>query len=95
MRVDVPPRPLSVGWTSKKKENRSRLLFEVLGALCAACGPGRVGVRLSPGFGVSLDSDPDALHAHAIAGLNRLPLACPRRENGELENDDEKGQATK
>merc|ERR1719456_651217 len=29
-------------------QNRCRLLFEVVQALCEAMGPGRVGVRLSP-----------------------------------------------
>ena len=68
-------------------ENRCRVLFEVVEALIGAVGEGRVSVRLSPThldpetgqsgqvyFGVR-DSDPVAVYAHAVAGLNAYPLA--------------------
>ena len=68
-------------------ENRCRLLFELVDALIGAVGEGRVAVRLSPThidpvsgqsrqvyFGVR-DSDPEALYAYAVAGLNVYPLA--------------------
>lgn len=67
--------------------NRCRFLFEVVAALIAELGPGRVGVRLSP---TSLDpstgklyqmyfgafsSDAEPLYDHAVTGLNDFPLA--------------------
>ncbi len=61
--------------------NRCRFLNEVVNRVVDVVGPGRVGVRLSPTFaehiqyfGVS-DSDPQALYATAIEGLNAFPLA--------------------
>eukprot|EP01062_Namystynia_karyoxenos_P008583 TRINITY_DN13020_c0_g2_i1.p1 TRINITY_DN13020_c0_g2~~TRINITY_DN13020_c0_g2_i1.p1 ORF type:complete len:445 (+),score=151.07 TRINITY_DN13020_c0_g2_i1:80-1336(+) len=62
-------------------ENRCRLLFEVMEALCAVAGPGKVACRLSPTTKGSMsyyqcsDSNPEALYAHAVAGLNRFPVA--------------------
>ena len=68
-------------------ENRCRFLFEVVAALVAELGPGRIAVRLSPTavdpmtgklfqmyFG-TVTSDPEALYDHAVAGLNAFPLA--------------------
>ena len=68
-------------------ENRCRFLFDVVAALVAEMGPGRVAVRLSPTaidpatgklyqmyFG-AVSSDPEALYDHAVAGLNAFPLA--------------------
>lgn len=68
-------------------ENRCRFLFSVVAALVAEMGPGRIGVRLSPTatdpatgklyqtyFG-AISSDAEALYAHAVAGLNKFPLA--------------------
>lgn len=67
--------------------NRSRFLFEIVDALVAELGPDRVGVRLSPTaidpatgrlFQMYFDADwtdPEALYAHAIAGLNAYGLA--------------------
>jgi N-ethylmaleimide reductase len=67
--------------------NRCRFLFEIVAALIAELGPGRVGVRLSP---TSLDpstgklyqmyfgafsSDAERLYDYAVAGLNDCPLA--------------------
>jgi len=58
-------------------ENRARLLFEVVEAVTAAIGVDRTGIRLSPlspANGIS-DSDPMAVFAHVIKGLNRYDLA--------------------
>ncbi|NPD18414.1 alkene reductase [Alterinioella nitratireducens] len=58
-------------------ENRARLLFEVLDAITEVWGGGRVGLRLSPfspANGIS-DSNPMALFAHVVPGLNRYGLA--------------------
>lgn len=68
-------------------ENRCRFLFEVVAALVAQLGPGRLGVRLSPTsvdpatgrlhqmyFG-AYSSDAEALYARAVAGLDDFPLA--------------------
>eukprot|EP01062_Namystynia_karyoxenos_P008585 TRINITY_DN13020_c0_g2_i3.p2 TRINITY_DN13020_c0_g2~~TRINITY_DN13020_c0_g2_i3.p2 ORF type:complete len:435 (+),score=118.27 TRINITY_DN13020_c0_g2_i3:80-1306(+) len=62
-------------------ENRCRLLFEVMEALCAVAGPRKAACRLSPTARGSMpyyqcsDSHPEALYAHAVAGLNRFPVA--------------------
>jgi len=58
-------------------ENRSRLLFEVVGATAAAWANDHVGVRVTPGgtFNAMSDSDPEALHAHVAKGLNQFGLA--------------------
>jgi N-ethylmaleimide reductase len=68
-------------------ENRCRFLFELVAALIAELGPGRVAVRLSPTsidpatgrlhqtyFG-AISSDPETIYAHAVTGLNEFPLA--------------------
>ena len=67
--------------------NRCRFLFEVVAALVAELGAGRVGVRLSPTsvdpatgklyqmyFG-AFSSDAESLYDHAVTGLNDFPLA--------------------
>ncbi len=58
-------------------ENRARFLFEVLGAVCAAIGSERVGLRLSPlnSYNDMKDSDPLALTAFLAEGLNSFNLA--------------------
>ncbi|TFL15791.1 alkene reductase [Pusillimonas caeni] len=58
-------------------ENRSRILFETLEAVCSIWPSGRVGVRLSP-FSTShecTDSNPEALHSHVVSRLAALNLA--------------------
>ncbi len=67
--------------------NRCRLLKEIVAALVAELGDGRVSVRLSPThidpetgqsrqtyFGVG-DSAPEVLYAHAVEAMNAYPLA--------------------
>ena len=58
-------------------ENRARFLFEVLTAVCAAIGSGRVGLRLSPlnSYNDMKDSDPLAWTAYLSEQLNRFNLA--------------------
>lgn len=68
-------------------EGRCRFLFEVVDALVAEVGEGRVGVRLSPqpasgdgrpsghAFFGATDSDPEATYGHAVAGLSGRGLA--------------------
>jgi N-ethylmaleimide reductase len=58
-------------------ENRTRLLLEVLQAVCDVWGSQRVGVRLSPvnPFNDMVDSDPEALFSHVVGQLNPLGLA--------------------
>jgi len=58
-------------------ENRARLLLEVVDAVVAVWGPGRVGVRLSP-YGKFLDmgdSDPIALFSYVLAQLSQRGIA--------------------
>ena len=58
--------------------DRCRLLAEVMRAVAGAIGGGRTGVRLSPVSPVNdaaLDSDPQALYAHAMRELAPLSLA--------------------
>lgn len=59
------------------RENRARLLFEVLEATCAVWGSERVGLRLSPlnSFNSMLDSDPVGLSTWLAGELNRFDLA--------------------
>jgi N-ethylmaleimide reductase len=59
------------------KENRARLLLEVLEAVCAAIGNGRVGVRLSPvtPFNDISDANPQETFDHVVGELNRFDLA--------------------
>jgi N-ethylmaleimide reductase len=68
-------------------ENRCRFLFDVVAALVAELGPGRIAVRLSPTavdratgrlhqtYFEAISSDPEALYDHAVSGLNAFPLA--------------------
>ena len=59
------------------KENRARLLFEILTAVCAAIGNDRVGVRLSPvtPFNDIFDADPQTTFDYVVGALNRFDLA--------------------
>jgi N-ethylmaleimide reductase len=59
------------------KENRARLLLEVLAAACAAIGNGRVGVRLSPvtPFNDISDANPQETFEYVVGELNRFDLA--------------------
>jgi N-ethylmaleimide reductase len=58
-------------------ENRARFLFEVVDAMVFAWTGDRVGVRVTPGgtFNAMSDSNPEALHAYVVEGLNRFALA--------------------
>ncbi|MDE2148338.1 MAG: alkene reductase [Gammaproteobacteria bacterium] len=58
-------------------DNRSRLLFEVMQAVAAEVGSGRVGVRLAPvsSFNDMRDSDPAALFRRAVERLDALKIA--------------------
>lgn len=58
-------------------ENRSRFLLEVVDAIVAQIGAGKVGVRISPTnavFGIC-DSDPDAIFTYAAQQLSKRNLA--------------------
>ncbi|KAI8475127.1 MAG: putative 12-oxophytodienoic acid reductase [Monoraphidium minutum] len=58
-------------------ENRCRLLFEVVDAVTAAVGAGKVGIRLSP-FNKFLDCvepDPYGTYGYVVKGLNKYGLA--------------------
>ncbi|MDP2607715.1 MULTISPECIES: alkene reductase [unclassified Oceanobacter] len=57
--------------------NRARLLFDVLDAVTAEIGSGRVGLRLSPlnSFNSMRDSDPLGWMQYLATGLNRYQLA--------------------
>lgn len=59
------------------KENRARLLLEVLQAVCKAIGHERVGLRLSPvtSFNDIHDANPQETFDHVVAELNSLKLA--------------------
>ncbi len=58
-------------------ENRSRLLIEVLEAVCASEGADRVGVRLSPIQPANdmRDSNPEATFSYVVERLNAFGLA--------------------
>ncbi len=58
-------------------ENRCRLILEVAEAVIAACGAGRVGIRLSPSgtFNDMGDSNPEALFTYLLNQLSGLNLA--------------------
>jgi N-ethylmaleimide reductase len=59
-------------------ENRARFLIEVMTAVCAEIGPGRVGLRLSPvtpANDIGQDSDPFALYSHVVKELAKLGFA--------------------
>jgi N-ethylmaleimide reductase len=82
-------------------ESRSRLLFEVVGAMVAAWVNDRVGVRVTPSgtYNAMSDSDPEALHAHIAKGLNRFGLAYlhiiePRMSGSLVIKEDEPPVAT-
>jgi N-ethylmaleimide reductase len=57
--------------------SRTRFALEVLQAVVAVWGPGRVGFRISPRgvFNDMYDSDPLTLYSRLAAALNALPLA--------------------
>ena len=59
------------------KENRARLLLEIIGAVTAAIGNDRVGLRLSPvtPFNDINDADPQATFDYVVDELNRFDLA--------------------
>jgi len=60
------------------RENRARLLLEVVAAVARECGAEYVGVRLSPlnrGNGADFDSDPAGTYGYVVECLNRLGLA--------------------
>jgi N-ethylmaleimide reductase len=59
------------------KENRARLLLEVLAAVCAAIGSDRVGVRLSPAtpFNDISDENPQETFEYVVGQLNDFNLA--------------------
>ena len=59
------------------KENRARLLLEVMEAVCREVGSDRVGVRLSPvtPFNDLSDADPQATFEYVVAQLDPLELA--------------------
>ncbi len=58
-------------------ENRARLLLDVVDAVIAVWGRGRVGVRFSPysAFNDMKDSDPIALFTHVIERLSKRGIA--------------------
>ena len=59
------------------KENRARLLLEILDGVCAAIGSDRVGVRLSPvtPFNDLHDENPQDTFEYVTSQLNRYNLA--------------------
>jgi N-ethylmaleimide reductase len=59
------------------KENRARLLLEIIAAVTAAIGNGRVGLRLSPvtPFNDMSDANPQETFDYAVGELNRFDLA--------------------
>lgn len=67
-------------------ENRARLLGEVLEAVCAVWGSGRVGVRISPlnSFNSMVDSDPIGLAAWLAAWLDGFGLAYLHAMRGDF-----------
>jgi N-ethylmaleimide reductase len=59
-------------------ENRARLVLEVVDAIAKACGPARVGIRLSPLSPVNdcaLDSNPEATYGDLVDQLSGFKLA--------------------
>lgn len=58
-------------------ENRCRFPVEVVTALCREIGADRVGIKVSPGFHMHDDHDPDPRETHAVllAALQPLGLA--------------------
>lgn len=59
------------------RDNRARLLFEVLAASCAVWGSDRVGLRISPlnSYNDIIDSDPIGLSGWLASRLNEFNLA--------------------
>lgn len=59
------------------KENRARLLFEIMEGICAAVGSDRVGIRLSPvtQFNDISDANAQETFEYVVNGLNRFNLA--------------------
>jgi len=59
------------------RENRARLLLEVLEAVCSKIGHGKVGVRLSPvtPFNDISDDNPQDTFEYVVGELNRFDLA--------------------
>jgi N-ethylmaleimide reductase len=59
------------------KENRARLLLDVMEAVCTEVGHDRVGLRLSPvtTFNDLADADPQDTFDHVVTQLNSLRLA--------------------
>ncbi len=57
--------------------SRMRFALEVVGAVVAVWGPGRVGFRISPRgvFNGMHESDPLALYSQLVRALNEIPLA--------------------
>lgn len=64
------------GWGGSP-EGRARFVIETLQAMVEAAGPGRVGVRISPGgtYNGTDDADPLATHVALLKGIASLPLA--------------------
>jgi N-ethylmaleimide reductase len=58
-------------------ENRARFVIEVVAAVCAEIGAGRVGIRFSPVSPIndSFDPDPQALFGHVVEKLAALNIA--------------------
>lgn len=66
--------------------NRTRLVLEVMQAVCEEIGAGRTGIRLSPMTTFSdtpRDSDPQALYGHLVDQLDPLGLAYVHVIQGE------------
>ncbi|HEX5636112.1 MAG TPA: alkene reductase [Gammaproteobacteria bacterium] len=59
------------------KENRARLLFEIMEGICTAVGGDRVGIRLSPvtQFNDISDDNAQETFEYVVNGLNRFNLA--------------------
>lgn len=59
------------------KENRARLLFEIMDGICAAVGSDRVGIRLSPvtQFNDISDANAQETFEYVVKGLNHYKLA--------------------
>ncbi|MEL5849383.1 MAG: alkene reductase [Candidatus Igneacidithiobacillus chanchocoensis] len=70
------------------QENRARLLLEVLEAVIAVWGAGRVGLRVSPlnSFNDMRDSDPIGLFSWLAKRLNVYPLAYLHVMRGDFAN---------
>ncbi len=71
-------------------ENRLRFLSEVVSTVCEACGPTRVGVRLSPqnSFNDISDDDPQTLFDRIIDCLNPFGLAYVHIVEGVIHSPD-------